>query len=295
MKQAFRWTRLALAPLLGAGLAACQQGAGSEPPTPVAAFEETAYALTVDGTALAVLGDPDDGRRFAVTGLNGGSALLGLDYRPSDALLYALGDDGQLYTLGLEGVATPVGTPQAYGDLSEGVAFDLNPQLDALRVIATADGRNFVTDPGTGVATEYARSAYAAGDRGAGGAPKVLATAYTNPVSPFPEGAVTTQYSLEATRDAYAVQAKNDGTLTTIGTLDLDIGGPAGLDVSGATGTAYALLNVGGSQRLYTVSAGDAALTNLDVDVSGLAGLAIVPADRGVQVSNLRVRPRGGR
>lgn len=278
MKRAFRWTRLALAPLLGAGLAACQQGAGDGPPTPVAAFEETAYALTVEGTALAVLGGPDDGGRFAVTGLNAGSPLLGLDYRPSDGLLYALGGDGQLYTLGRGGAATPVGTPQAYGDLSKGVAFDLNPQLDALRVVATADGRNFVTDPATGVPTEYTRSAYGAGDAAA---VKVLATAYTNPVSPFPAEAVTTQYSLEATRNAFAVQAKNEGTLTTVGVLEVDFGAPAGLDVSGATGTVYALLSVGGSGGLYTVSAGDAALIRLDADVRGLADLTVVPAGGG--------------
>lgn len=283
MERAVRWTRFAL--LLCAGLAACRQGAGDGPPAPTIAFEEIAYAITVEGTTLAVLGGPDDGRRLAVAGLNDGSMLLGLDYRPSDGLLYALGNDGQLYTLSFTGVAAPVGAAQPYGDLREGVAFDLNPQLDALRVVATADGRNFVTDTDTGVSTEYTRSAYAAGDSGAGGAPKVLATAYTNPVSPFPAGAITTQYSLEATRDAYAVQAKNDGTLTALGVLDLDIGGPAGLDVSGATGVAYALLSVGGSQGLYTVNARNAALTRLDADVSGLADLTIVPADARVEVS----------
>lgn len=277
MERAFRWIRLALAPLLSAGLAACQQGAGDGPPAPTAAFEETAYALTVEGTTLTVLGGPDDGRQFAVAGLNDGSILLGLDHRPSDGLLYALGNDGQLYTLSFTGVATPVGPAHDYGDLSEGVAFDVNPQLDALRVIATADGRNFVADPDTGVATEYTRSAYGPGG-GQGEVPNVLATAYTNPVSPFPPEAVTTQYSLEATRDTYAVQAKNEGTLTTIGVLDVDFGGPAGLDISGATGTAYALLNVGGTQGLYTISAGDATLTRLDIDVAGLADLTIVPA-----------------
>lgn len=278
MGKTFRWVRLALAPLLGAGLAACQQGAGDEVPTPTAAFEETAYALTFPGTALAVIGGPDDGRRVAVAGLNEGSVLLGLDYRPSDGLVYALGNDGQLYTLGRAGVATPLGAPQDYGDLSEGVALDVNPQLDVLRVIATADGRNFATDPATGLLTEYTRSAYGVAGGDAGITPKVLATAYNNPVSPFPAEAVTTQYSLEATRDAYAVQAKNEGTLTTIGVLDVAFGPPSGLDISGATGTAYALLNVGGTQGLYTLDAGDADLTRLDVDANGLADLTIVPA-----------------
>lgn len=279
MDQAFRWTRLAPALLLSAGIVACQQGAGDRESTPTAVFAETAYALTLEGTALSVIGSPDDGERFAVAGLNEGSVLLGLDYRPSDGLLYALGSDGQLYTLSFMGMAMLIGTTQAYGDLREGVAFDFNPQLDALRVITTADGRNFVTDPATGVPSEYTRSAYEAD--GAGVVPKVLATAYNNPVSPFPAEVVTTQYSLEATQDAYAVQAKNEGTLTTIGILDVDLSSPSGLDISGATGTAYALLSVGGNQALYTVAAGDAELTELDVDANGLADLTIVPAGTG--------------
>lgn len=246
------------------------------PPTPSTTFDETAYALTMGGNALAVFGSAGDAR-LEVSGLNDNTTLLGLDYRPADGLIYLLGSDGQLYTLGTgEGAVaalTVVGTPQDYGDLSGGVAFDVNPQLDALRVIASSDGRNFVTDPDTGMTTEYTPSAYESGNP----APKVLATAYNNSVSPFPEAAITTQYSLEAVQNSYAVQAKNEGTLTTLGTLELDLTEFAGLDISGATGTAYALLNVEGVQKLYTVSVRDAALTKLDTDVTGLADLTIVP------------------
>lgn len=253
---------------------------GDEAPTQAAAFAEIAYALPVEGTALGVLGGSDDGKRFPVVGLNEGSTLLRLDYRPSDGLLYALDDDGQLYTLVRDRVATPVGVQQDYGNLSEGVAFDVNPQPDAPRVIATANGRNSVMDPDTGLVTKYTRSAYDSAGGAAGVAPKVMATAY-NRVSLFPAEAVTTHYSLEATRDAYAVQAKNEGARTTIGILDLNPSSLSGLDISGATGTTYALLNVGGTQELYTLDAGDAELTMLDVDVSGLADLAIVPAGMG--------------
>lgn len=263
--------------LLGISLAACTQMTDPPtPPTPSTTFDETAYALTMGGNALVVFGSAGDAR-LEVSGLNENTTLLGLDYRPADGLIYLLGSDGQLYTLGTgEGAAaalTVVGTPQDYGGLNGGVAFDVNPQLDALRVIASSDGRNFVTDPDTGITTEYTPSAYESGNP----APKVLATAYNNSVSPFPEEVITTQYSLEAVQNSYAVQAKNEGTLTTLGTLELDLTEFAGLDISGATGTAYALLNVEGVQTLYTVSVRDAALTKLDTDVTGLADLTIVP------------------
>ncbi len=271
MKKPFRRF---LSTLLLIGLAACQRATEELPETPTTAvFTETACALTTTGTTLATISGTNDGQRLEVSGLNDNTTLLGLDYRPSNNLIYILGSDGQLYTLGDEGALNVVGTPQAYGDLSGGVAFDVNPQLDALRVIASADGRNFVTDPDTGMTTEYTPSAY----ENENPAPKVLATAYNNSVSPFPEEATTTQYSLEAVQNSYAVQAKNEGTLTTLGTLELDLNGFAGLDISSATGTAYALLNVKGVQKLYTVSVRDAAPTELATDVTGLADLTIIP------------------
>lgn len=261
--------------LLSLGLVSCQQFPSEQPQTPpTTTFEEVALALSVSGNELVTVGGANSGARVAVAGLNADTTLLSLDWRPSDGLIHALGSDGQLYTLTLDGALTGVGTPGDYGDLSEGVAFDFNPQLDALRVIATANGRNFVTQPDTGEVAEYTPSTY---ESGAPANPKVLATAYNNPVSPFPENAVTNQYSLEAVGNTYALQAKNDGTLTSIETLEVDIEGFAGLDISATTGNAYALLNIGGSQRLYQIGASEAALTELEVDVSGLSDLTVVP------------------
>jgi hypothetical protein len=75
-------------------------------------------------------------------GLNADTSLLGLDYRPSDSQIYALGDDGQLYTLTNAGAATAVGSPQSYGDLSQGIGIDFNPQVDRLRIVVAADQGN---------------------------------------------------------------------------------------------------------------------------------------------------------
>jgi hypothetical protein len=269
------WKHLVLIAVLALGLLACTPprvgpvDPGAEP------FTEVAYGLRADGTTLVRLGGT--GGTVNVTGLNDGTALLALDHRPSNGLVYALGDDGQLYTIDSDGRANPVGMPQTYGDLSEGVAFDFNPQVDAIRVVMTADGRNFVTNPTTGATNEFTVSAYAEDDENAGTMPMVAATAYDNNVSPFPEGGETVQYSLEAEANALAIQGKNMGTLSTIAELDLDFTAAAGLDISGATGTAYALLSSGAAQGFYQVDLSDGALTLLDVDASGLIDFTVVP------------------
>ncbi len=46
----------------------------------------------------------------AVTGLNAGASLLGIDFRPADGLLYGVSSDSRLYTINLSsGAATSIG------------------------------------------------------------------------------------------------------------------------------------------------------------------------------------------
>lgn len=253
-------------------MAACTPGMGTPGPAP---FTEMAVGLASDGRNLVWLGGDEAWQ--SVSGLTEGTMLVSIDYRPSNGLLYALGSDGQLYTVDGDGWANAVGVPQAYGDMSAGAAIDFNPQVDALRVITTADGRNFVTDVAFGLPAEFTTSAFAAGDEHEGAMPMVAATAYDRNVSPFPDGAETVQYSIDAATNVLAIQGKNMGTLTTVGDLGIDVSSVAGLDVSGASGNAYALLTSDGTQRLYWIDLSDAMLTELDVDATGLIDFAIVP------------------
>ncbi len=239
-------------------------------------LEEVAYVLSTTGTSIARIGDSNK----SVSGLNASTKLLGIDYRPSNSLLYALGDDGQLYTIDSDGTANKIGTPQSYGGgLGTGIALDFNPQVDAIRVIITADGRNFVTNPVTGVPAEFTQSAYDASDTNSGVNPRVVATAYDNNVSPFPNNGTTIQHSFEARQNVFALQAKNAGTLTTIATLNEDVKDFAGFDISGATGNAYALLNINGTQTLYMINTTTGELTRLADDVAGFGDITIAPND----------------
>lgn len=241
-------------------------------------LSERAYGLSEDGMTLIGLGEAV-GENAQIAGLNPGTQLLALDYRPAAQTIYALGSDGQLYTLMADGAASAVGTPQSYegADLSGGVAFDINPQVDAIRVITTADGRNFVTNPATGVPAEFTGSAYAEDDENAGITPSVLATAYDMNVAPFPDDAETVQYSLEAEANTLAIQGKNAGTLLTVAELALDIGPMGGLDISGETGMMYALVTIGGSQALFIIDPDNGLFTRLRDNVTGLRDFTIVP------------------
>jgi hypothetical protein len=98
------------------------------------------------------------GSPLAVTGLVAGDTLVGIDFRPFNGALYALGVNGataHLYTINpTTGAATQVGgnipLPQSVGVVAgANYGFDFNPTVDRIRVVA--DSRdNFRLNPDTG-------------------------------------------------------------------------------------------------------------------------------------------------
>src|SRR5262249_54261833 len=84
-----------------------------------------------------------------VTGLQAGEAIMGIDIRPANGLLYALGSSDSLYTIDTTtGFATFVGnlgvslTGSSFG-------FDFNPVPDRIRVTSDSD-ENLRLNPNTG-------------------------------------------------------------------------------------------------------------------------------------------------
>ena len=123
--------------------------------------------------------------------------IVGLDVRPADKQLVALGSTSRLYRIdGASGAATAIGSASfvpAFAGTSLG--FDFNPTVDRIRV--TSDARqNLRLHPDTGAtAAVDGQLAYAAGDAGAGSTPRIVGSAYTNSVA----GATTTQlFDLDA-------------------------------------------------------------------------------------------------
>ena len=201
---------------------------------------------------------------LTVTGLNGES-LRGIDVRPSNGQLYALGQSGGLFTIDTtSGAATRVAGPAVPvngGGLDFGMAF--NPVPDAIRVV-TATDQNLRVNPTTGVTTTDGTLAFAPTDTNARTNPRVTAVAYTNQVP----GTVTATmlYGIDAATGSLVLQnPPNDGILTTIGSLGVSLspGNTAiGFDIDGLSRQALASFTTqAGVNGLYSINLASGAAT----------------------------------
>jgi hypothetical protein len=225
------------------------------------ALTSSGRLVSFDRASPAVL------RHAAVpSGLAGGEAIVGMDFRPRDAKLYAITNLGELYTVELASgalsptsslVADPGDTTEPFAALS-GTTFgvDFNPVVDRLRVVSDT-GQNLRVNVETG------RTFTDATIRGA--ATGLAAAGYENNHT---EACRTKLYAIDPVTDRLVLQdPPNDGTTTAIGTgLGVDAG-RALLDlVTGPTGAtaAFAILSTGAASGLYTIdlAAGTASLVD---------------------------------
>ncbi len=269
--------------------------------TPAAAFALGASGLVSFDTA-----DPADATSTPVTGVRTGEVLVGLDFRPQDDALYALGvnagaNTGTLYTINTAtGAATAVGTPGAVAfvdaagaavDLptaSTGYGVDFDPATDELSVV-TGNGLNFRVDPNTGAAvdgntglpgsvngtnTDGAINGLPAGSTG------VSATAFAAAAG-SDQASAAVQYTLDAGSNSLFVQgalssgAQTDRLDVAKDSAALDFSGANGFDI--ADGVGVAALTVGSSTRLYEIDLATGAATELGVASQTLTGLALAP------------------
>src|SRR5262245_25760771 len=148
--------------------------------------------------------NPAGGTPIPVTGLMAGETLVGIDVRPLNGDLYALGvnavaDTATLYTISpLTAVATIVGTfgPVAGLNLpASGYGFDFNPVTGGIRVttdgLETGIGLNFRVNPSTGSITALDTAINPAFD--------ISGVAYTN--NETNNGGGTTLYTLDSASD----------------------------------------------------------------------------------------------
>ena len=117
----------------------------------------------------------------AITGLQAGENILGIDLRPATGQLYGLGSTSRLYTISpVTGTATQVGSAGAFTLTGTAFGFDFNPVVDRIRVVSNAD-QNLRLNPNDGTLTAIDTNlAFAAGDPNQGANPNVVALAYTN-------------------------------------------------------------------------------------------------------------------
>jgi hypothetical protein len=255
-------------PSLLPALAATTLLAGSL--APAAAAEWLAGIAANGRLVLFPSDDPSDVTVVKVRGLDKNERLLGIDVRPFNGQLYALGSSSRLYTIDWQsGQATAIGTEPFTTPLSgEKFAFDFNPTVDRIRIMSDS-GQNLRAHPDTGaIAAVDASLAYAAGDSGFAAVPDVTACAYTNNDNDPLTG--TTLYDIDTARGVLVLQnPPNAGTLNTVGPLGVEIADIAGFDIAGSDGTAYAsLVMMNGKKKqlrasLFTIDLATGAATPL--------------------------------
>ncbi|MBI2382780.1 MAG: DUF4394 domain-containing protein [Gammaproteobacteria bacterium] len=240
----------------------------------------------------------------AITGLQDGENLVGVDIRPASGSLFAVSSQNRLYTINVStGAATLVATLTAdpsdstpFTTLS-GTAFgvDFNPQADRLRVVSNT-GQNLrirVADDSATASVNEAGLTFS--DTALPSTDKVTAVAYTNN---FPSAAGTVLFGINTkggTEPAQLViqNPPNDGTLTAVSTLT-ELGAP--LTIAEANGfdvtrfstnkieNALAVFTVSGAQRLYMIDlgTGETSLLGSVGTADPIRGIALAPAASGL-------------
>jgi hypothetical protein len=244
--------------------------------------------ISIDAASPGSAGAP-----VAVTGLNAGDTLVGIDFRPQNGFLYGLGFNSAAGSVTVyhvshrTGQATPVG-PAAFFTtpvLGTSFGFDFNPTVDRIRVVTSA-GQNFRLNPNTGEPVDGIPGPGVDMDGIISGATTTVdAAAYTNNEQ---NAAVTTLYTLSAASNQLFIQnPPNNGTQTvpvnvTLNGSPLDFTAANGFDIlpgvnvaannAVAAGVGFAALTVGGVSSLYTID-----LTTGAASLVGLIGNGTVP------------------
>jgi hypothetical protein len=188
------------------------------------------YALNANNVIFVLPPGATSFSRLGRVGTTNGN-LIGIDFRVSDGLLYAVTDTGSLYTIGLNsyrlGAATLVSnlaTRFAGGYQS---LLDFNPVLNAIRLIGTNDQNFAVVNSSGNLNATAAQTAvsYIAGDVNAGADPNISAGSYTNN---FVGATTTLFYAIDYDLDTFVTiqpatpggsSATGGGKLQTIGRL----------------------------------------------------------------------------
>ncbi len=244
----------------------------------VAAASSTFAAPVVGlvGDKTLVMFDTDKPEVSKTMDVTGVDKLLGIDLRPGDNKLYGVSADGTIVTIDAMGAATAGAKLSTM--LPDGVSasVDFNPMADRLRIMGS-DGTNLRAHPDTGEVTVDGKLAFEDGDKSAGAAPNVVATAYINS---FGKPEKTAMYDINGDGTFLQQTKPNDGTLKTIGALGVDGGGTYAFDVqTTADGTNTAWLVAAGG--LYKVDIATGAATKA-ADITGtdqpIRDIAVLPA-----------------
>jgi hypothetical protein len=190
----------------------------------------------------------DPKRSVAITGLQGGEQLVGVDVRPATGELLGVGTSGRVYVIDPRTgrAVSRTGTPFTLAGSSFGV--DFNPVPDALRIVSDDEQNLRITAGGTGVVnTDGALNP---------GTPHVVGAAYLNP---FAGATATTLYDVDAGTNRLVTQnPPNNGTLVDVGPLGITTDSDElGFDIAAQDNAAFLAADADpapGGASLYRVN-----------------------------------------
>lgn len=241
-----------------------------------AASPPTLVALTERGALLVFTADRPEAARTVTPDVSG--TLVGIDWRPADGKLWGVTDGNDLYTLDpASGAATLVSsmTVAFEGGARSGV--DFTPQNDRLRLLSDR-GQNLRVNVDLGATATDKALAYRDDDPGAGRRPAIAAAGYTENVRDAP---TTRLLELDHERDALVFQdPPNDGTLVTIGPLDVDVPAQAGFEiVTDPDGTNHGWAAFAGGLWAIDLAKGTATSRGrIGAGDATIVGLALAPS-----------------
>lgn len=244
-------TRRAITGALAAGAlvtagAAVATHPGAQATTPVAAKAPStssghAFGLTAKGALVRfALDRPERLERIGKVTGTGGQGIVGIDVRPANGKLYAVGRGGGLFTINTKNAkATRVAT---LGVPLQGSSFgvDVNPAADALRIVSNTgqnvrhafDGNTTTADGTLNVPDTTPRV------RG------IVGAAYTNNDDDDTTG--TALFVLNSATDSIALQVPaNAGTITSQGPMRKKTSFVAGFDIRSTRNDGKAIANQG--------------------------------------------------
>ncbi|MHC5704781.1 DUF4394 domain-containing protein [Streptomyces tirandamycinicus] len=237
----------------------------ASPRASAAAPSLRAFGISGDGTLMATFTTDRpqvlDWVRV-VTGLSGDTSLIGIDFRVQNGLMYGVGNKGGIYTIKTPPVTADVVVTKVsqlqYALNGANFGVDFNPAADRLRVISD-NGQNLrhnVNDHSTVQDLNLTTPPTEGTTKG------VSAAAYTN--NDLSAATGTTLVDINTTGDQVVLQSPaNNGTLAATGSLGIDAGINAGMDIfstlSGgktADNAAFACLTPygAGTPSLYSIN-----------------------------------------
>ena len=263
--------------------------------------KETVFAVTQSHRLISFnAGQP--GRLLsdvALTGLDTGEQLLGIDYRVARGVMFALGSTGRIFTVDVaQGQLKPVGSEKFAAPLKgQRFGFDFNPAADRIRIVSDTR-QNLRAHPDTGALVDASPDTaglqpdgtltYAEGDTNAAVAPNIVAAGYTYNQE---DEKLTTNFAIDAATGALVRQGSvegvkpvvspNTGKLFTVGALGIAGLADAHFDIADVSNDAYAAVSTAqdATPQFYLIDLKTGAATRLGKVGKGepLRGIAIEP------------------